>query len=45
MIDTRHSLIKAAADRINELKKALVINKSVEGARDGSRQSYHIIDG
>ena len=45
MIDTRYSLIKAAADRINELKKALVINKSVEGARDGSGESYHIIDG
>ena len=48
-INDRHKilglLIKAAPDRINELKKALVINKSVEGAPDGSGELYQIIDG
>ena len=48
-INNRHkilgSLVKAVVDRINELKKAIVINKSVEGAPDGSRESYQVIDG
>ena len=48
-INNRHkilgSLVKAVVDRINELKKAIVINKSVEGALDGSRESYQVIDG
>ena len=48
-INNRHnilgSLVKAVVDRINELKKAIVINKSVEGAPDESRESYQVIDG
>ena len=48
-LDDRHeilkSLINEAINRINELKKAMVINKSVQGAPDGSGESYQIIDG
>ena len=47
-INDRHKilglLIKTAADRRNELKKAIVNNKSVEGAPDGSGESYQVID-
>ena len=47
-INDRHKilglLIKTAADRSNELKKAIVNNKSVEGAPDGSGESYQVID-
>ena len=47
-INDRHKilglLIKTAADRSNELKKAIVNNKSVAGAPDGSGESYQVID-